>query len=378
MLSSKDMDENDFDYSDIKYISEEDYQKLVRNDCKPRKNDILIIKDGNSYLKRVFLCKEEREQVVLSSIAIVRPDTNAVSPEFLTYLLKSPYVKEEMAVFLSGAAIPRIVLNDFKKVKVKLPLLPIQRRIAQVLGRYDALIENYAAQIRTLEAAANNLYREWFVRHRINGDELPIDEKTKLPVGWEKKNLGELVKTQYGFTASATDTNTGVKFLRITDISGSAIDWDDVPFCEVSENDIKKYTLQTIDVVIARIGATAGHAKRVNKKHPKAVFASYLVKMQAENPLHGYFIGMTVDSVYFRDFINQTAGGSAQPQANAPVLTSYETALPSEAVLKNFNKLVEPVFDKIENLQLQISKLREMRDKLLPRLLSGKIEIKVL
>jgi len=59
MLSSKDMEENDFNYSDVKYISEEDFRKLVKNDCKPLKNDILIIKDGNSYLKHIFLCKEE-------------------------------------------------------------------------------------------------------------------------------------------------------------------------------------------------------------------------------------------------------------------------------------------------------------------------------
>jgi type I restriction enzyme S subunit len=139
----------------------------------------------------------------------------------------------------------------------------------------------------------------------------------------------------------------------------------------------KNINYKVNDVVVARIGATAGYAKRLNKNHPKAVFASYLVKMQAKNPLHGYFIGMTVESDYFKDFINQTAGGSAQPQANAPVLTSYETILPSDVVLEKFNNLVEPLFDKIENLQTQITKLRQMRDKLLPRLLSGKLPVKV-
>lgn len=377
MLSSKDMDENGFDYSDVKYISEEDYQKLVKNDCKPLKNDILIIKDGNSYLKRIFICKEEKEQVVLSSIAIVRPNSDLISPNYLTYYLKSSRVKEEMAIFLSGAAIPRIILSDFKKVKIKLPPLPIQRRIAEILGRYDALIENYSAQIRTLEASAQNLYREWFIRFRIADLGLRIDENTKLPVGWEVESLYDLVETQYGFTASATDENTGVKFLRITDISGTTLDWENVPFCEVSDDDSEKYKLVVNDVVIARIGATAGYAKRINKNHPKAVFASYLVKMQAKKSLHGYFIGMTIESDYFKDFINKTAGGSAQPQANAPVLTSYKTVLPSDAVLEKFNKLVEPMFDKIEILQNQITKLRQMRDKLLPRLLSGKIEIKV-
>jgi type I restriction enzyme, S subunit len=99
--------------------------------------------------------------------------------------------------------------------------------------------------------------------------------------------------------------------------------------------------------------------------------------MQVKDYLHRYFIGMTVESDYFRDFIDQTVGGAAQPQANVPVLTSFETVLPSNNVLENFNLLVEPIFDKLENLQIQITKLRQMRDKLLPRLLGGKLPINV-
>jgi type I restriction enzyme S subunit len=371
MLSSKDMGENDFDYSNAKRISEEDYRQLVRNDCKPLINDILIIKDGNSYLKSIFLCKEEREQAILSSIAIVRPNPELVLPEYLTYYLKSSRVKDEMALFLSGAAIPRIIIDDFKKVKVKLPAHKIQLRIAEILGRYDELIENYNRQIVILESTAQNIYREWFVRGRC--PRAVYEEGTDLPVGWKMISLYDLVDTQYGFTASATDENTGVKFLRITDISGNSLNWADVPFCQVSENDAKKYELKAHDIVVARIGATAGHAKRINKNHPKSVFASYLVRMQVRDYLHRYFIGMTVESDYFRDFIDQAVGGAAQPQANVPVLTSFETVFPSDSVLEKFNLLVEPIFDKLENLQIQIAKLRQVRDRLLPRLLSGKL-----
>lgn len=134
---------------------------------------------------------------------------------------------------------------------------------------------------------AQNLYREWFVRGRC-----PAAFRDEIPV----VRLAELVSTQYGFTASATDEDTGIKFLRITDISGSRVDWSNVPFCGISDDEVNKYELKAGDIVVARIGATAGYAKRIHKRHPKSVFASYLVRMQVNNPLHDYYIGMTVDS----------------------------------------------------------------------------------
>jgi type I restriction-modification system DNA methylase subunit len=87
------------------------------------------------------------------------------------------------------------------------------------------------------------------------------------------------------------------------------------------------------------------------------------------------YLGMSVESQSFKDFINQTVGGAAQPQANAPLLTSYEIEVPSDDVLRQFNARVEPLFDLIENLQTQIAQLRQMRDKLLPRLMSGQLAV---
>ncbi|MBK8417080.1 MAG: restriction endonuclease subunit S [Bacteroidetes bacterium] len=142
MASSKDMLENDFDYSSIKKISETDFSKLVKGDCKPLKDDILIIKDGNSYLKYIFAIKDEKELVVLSSIAILRPNKKLVNPLFFQSLLRAPQTKEEMSNFVSGAAIPRIVLKDFKQMRVSIPPLPTQSKIASILSAYDDLIEN--------------------------------------------------------------------------------------------------------------------------------------------------------------------------------------------------------------------------------------------
>lgn len=126
MASVKDMRDWDFDLSTCRQISDADFSQLVKNDCKPRKDDIVVSKDGANLNKYAFLVTEERELVILSSIAIIRP-TPSIEPEFLLSALKSPQVSEAIRRKVSGVAIPRIVLKDFKSVEIVVPPISIQR-----------------------------------------------------------------------------------------------------------------------------------------------------------------------------------------------------------------------------------------------------------
>lgn len=160
MYSSKDMLYDGFDDSDVKRISEFVYKKLVKQDCRPLKNDILIIKDGNSYLKRIFKINTDIDAVILSSIAILRPNVKIIDPDFFKYLLRSESIRNAMANYVSGAAIPRIVLKDFKKMKLEfISSMETQQKIASILSAYDKLIQNYKKQIEALQTAASELYK---------------------------------------------------------------------------------------------------------------------------------------------------------------------------------------------------------------------------
>ena len=133
MYSVKDMETYGFNPSSCKHISEGDFQKMRRGDCVPLLNDILVAKDG-SYLKEIFICSEEKDEAILSSIAIFRPDTNIIMPEILLYLLKQPSVRKDVGDnYVSGSALPRIVLKDFKKYRFMLPPMGKQLKIGSVL-----------------------------------------------------------------------------------------------------------------------------------------------------------------------------------------------------------------------------------------------------
>ena len=123
MFSVKDMEEFDFNYSNCKHISNEEYEKMIKNDCIPKINDVLVAKDG-SYLKEIFVNETEDNKAILSSIAIFRPNTKIINPYFLCYLLKTPnvlnYVKDNC---VSGSALPRIILRAFKGIELNIPNL---------------------------------------------------------------------------------------------------------------------------------------------------------------------------------------------------------------------------------------------------------------
>jgi type I restriction enzyme S subunit len=171
-------------------------------------------------------------------------------------------------------------------------------------------------------------------------------------------------KIDYGYTASATHQNTGVKFLRITDIVPSSINWESVPFCEVSEKDLEKNELQKNDIVIARTGATVGYAKLIGEGVPRSVFASYLIRVKIKDGVSKKFIGVLVESSNYKYFINTIAGGAAQPNANARDLCSFPFFLPPLQVQNKIAAVLSAYDDLIENNKRRIALLEKMAEEI--------------
>ena len=137
MLSVKDMTEKGFTYKDCKYISKEEYDKLVANGCKPEINDVLVAKDG-SYFKYSFALIEAREQAVLSSIAILRPNPAIVDSRYLAYYMLTPEVIRLVEQnYLTGTAIKRVILKGFKEIPVLTPPLDKQQEFVSILQQAD-------------------------------------------------------------------------------------------------------------------------------------------------------------------------------------------------------------------------------------------------
>ena len=175
---------------------------------------------------------------------------------------------------------------------------------------------------------------------------------------------------QYGYTETATTEPVGPKFLRITDIAQNYIDWNGVPYCPISEENHEKYVLSEGDVVVARTGATVGYAKMVGRNIPDSVFASFLVRIRPIDDEYRYYFGLAITSAEFLNFVQTNAGGSAQPQANPPLLGEFEISIPNKQSLPEFNTKISSFLGVIESNETEISKLHEVKDTMVKMLSS--------
>lgn len=303
--------------------------------------------------------------------ALYVTDFKGNDPRFLAYFLRNVlkgYKSEK-------AAIPGVDRNVLHEVRVNLPSRALQLRITKILSTYDELIANNCRRMALLEESAWVLYREWFIRLRFPGCER-APTASGVPQGWERKKLSEICQSiDYGYTASADVSAIGPKFLRITDIVPNSIDWSSVPYCQVDEKNLQKLRLTEGDIVVARTGATVGYAKRLHKRHPESVFASYLVRLKIQPEVSNVMVGIFVQSNEYKRYVQSRIGGAAQPNANARVLSDALLLIPPRHIQRGFHELAEPLLDETEILRLQNQKLRAARDLLLPRLMSGELVV---
>ncbi|UPG68378.1 restriction endonuclease subunit S [Gordonia hongkongensis] len=177
---------------------------------------------------------------------------------------------------------------------------------------------------------------------------------------WRDVTLADVAeRVDYGFTASASSDLNLPRFLRITDIARPSLDWSRVPGCLIDENDFKRYELAADDIVVARTGATVGYAKRI-RMHPRAVFASYLVRFRLRGDVDPRFVGAVVESHAYKRWVQQNAGGAAQPNASAKVLGAFPFSLPDRPTQARVGAVFDTIDALIENNRRRVEVLEEM------------------
>lgn len=305
---------------------------------------------------------------------------HVAEPAFVFYSINSAQYKSHLLALAQGGATREALTKDtIAKFEIRLPAIAVQKRIASVLSAYDNLIETNIRRVKILGEMAQMICREWFVNFRFPGHErlkMVESEIGPIPPGWRVGLLREMCESiDYGHTASAVAEPIGPKFLRITDIVPDTIDWSSVPYCPQPDRSPQKYRLLEGDIVVARTGATTGYAKRLNKRHPESIFASYLVRLRLKPEHSNSMVGLILESDDYKRFVKSNLGGAAQPQANAQVLASKPLAIPPSELQAEFSAIVEPLLDQKEILQIKNANLRQTRDLLLPKLISGEVSV---
>jgi len=303
----------------------------------------------------------------------MRPDVNKVDHRFLLYYFLSiawRHVVESNVI--TGATVDRIPLERFPNFPISLPQLSVQRHIADILSAYDDLIENNRRRMALLEEAARQLYQEWFVRLRFpgHGHTRIIDG---VPEGWQRKTAFDALQILSGGTPKTT----------VADYWGG-----EIPFYT------PKDAVNGVWIIDCERGVTELGLKNCNSKlYPKeTVFISARGTVgkinMAQRPMamsqSCYALigkdGLTQPFVYLSmqagvDVLRQQAAGAVFDAIIVDTFKRIDLIVPKRKIVSQFDLIIRPLLDQLENLTIQNQKLRAVRDLLLPRLMNGEIAL---
>ena len=282
-------------------------------------------------------------------------DKNKADYEFIYYQLCTLYNK--MVSLKAGAAQPNLNAQIIKSLEVDLPPIEVQHRIASILSRYDSLIENYQKQIKLLEEAAQRLYKEWFVELRFPGH-----ENTKmvdgLPEGWERKVVDSIYSIKYGKNLSTKLISESGDF-PVYGANG-VIGYYDKANCNEQV------------VLITSRGNGSGDVLMTYHKEAFITNNSFIV-----SPLEDYSYCQLPFTYQFLRNANFRAvrTGAAQPQLTNQSIHTVDVVLPTKGLITAYCEKISHSNEMIIRLKDQIRLLTEARDRLLPRLMGGEMEV---
>ena len=348
---------NEFDYSNTMFVPEEYYQNLASK-RKAQKGDVLYSVVGSFGIP--VLIKDNKPFVFQRHIAILRPNKKILS-SFLYYtMLSKDFYSKADAVAL-GAAQRTISLTSLRNIEIQVPPIQYQQKVVDILSSYDKLIENNQKQIKLLEEAAQRLYKEWFVDLRFPGHETtPIIDG--VPEGWKKKMLIDIADIQYGYAFDgslfSTDKN-GTPIVRIRNIpTGNTNDYTS----EIADN---QYLVYNGDIVVGMDGEF--HINSWCGKTAYLVQRTCRIKPKQENAKGWLFQAIYSPIKYYE----KTIVGATVAHLGKKHLDSIELLVGTENLYIPFQN----IFEKRQILLNQNNELKEARDRLLPKLMNGEIEV---
>jgi type I restriction enzyme S subunit len=343
-------------YPDYGSLQEVD-SKVVRNGDYLEKGDIVFVRsNGNKELVGRCMMIDRDIPVTFSGFCIKLHliDKNKFEPAYFNYLFRTREFKKVMTGTAVGANIQNLSQSRLGNCEINVPNIETQRELAIIISCYDSLIENYQKQIKLLEESAQRLYKEWFIDLRFPGY-----ENTKIvdgvPDGWTPSQLGQLVEFKRGKTITKKDVIDG-------DIPVVAGGLEPAYYCNKS-NTAKRV------ITVSGSGANAGFTRIYFEK----VWASDCSFVDSSTTPFLHFVYCFLKDN--KTTIDNLQKGAAQPHVYAKDINSLGICIPIESVLKSFEGTASMYFDTISSFQSQIRHLTEARDRLLPKLMSGEINV---
>jgi len=345
-------------------ISQEGFLKF-RRQILPRRS-VCFVCIGATIGK---ICLTTEKSLTNQQINSVVVDTTKHDPFFIYYLL-STYA-EAVKGIAGGAATPIVNKTSFENIEVVVPPLPTQRKIAAILSAYDDLIENNLRRIKILEEMAQNLYREWFVKFRFPGHQQArfVDSPLgRIPEGWEVVSLGNLIKLRKD--KFQENLHSECPLLDLAKMQQRTLSVAETG--NPSELTTSRIIFEEDDILF---GSIRPYLHKVALAPCRGVTnVSVLVIRPAEKNLQS-FLAVLLSSIDTIRWADQHSTGTKMPVIKWEALQTMPALLPSQAVLRVFETSVQPMLQTVKMTSSRNQNLRRTRDLLLPKLISGEVDV---
>ena len=342
-------------------VPDEHLQRLKRHQVYD--GDLMVARKGD-VRKCVYITENENGWLTGSDCLKVSLDKGKCYPKYIYYQLRSPFIGRWLETISIGATMPSLNTGLLSGIEISLPTIDAQIRIADVLSTYDNLIENNQKQIKLLEEAAQRLYKEWFIDLRFPGHETtPIVDG--VPEGWRDQSLYQIADVVMGQSPKSEYYNQvgeGLPFHQGVGSYGNRFVSDETystSFTRIAE----------AGSILFSVRAPVG---RLNLTKNKVVIGRGLAAINHRRRAQSYLFYLLKEK-FFRDDI--IGNGSIFASISKEELLNQTFLIPIDSLVGQFNGIAGGIDKKIDILSEQIRLLTEARNRLLPKLMSGEIEV---
>ena len=365
-LNTGNVTKNGFNFEKCQFITAEKDSLLRKG--KLRHGDVVLTTRGTLGNVGFFSNKLPYHSVRINSGMLILRASAEFDPRFLFYAVQSPMFQAQINGVKTGSAQPQLPLKTLKEMKVSFPSREGQERIAGVLSAYDELIENNRRQIKLLEEAAQRLYKEWFIDLKFPGHETtPIVDG--LPEGWKYGILDDLLD-ECGARMGMHEREMFEHYLPIDSLpSKSFTCWESRPICEAESSLL---AFKENDFIF---GAMRPYFHKVVVAPYAGITRSTCFVLCSRDAMASYFAYMSLFWEQTIRYATSISVGTTMPYVRWSDLKRMKLVIPRQDVQRSYSSMVASVFEEILVLEKHIATAREARDRLLPKLMSGEIEV---
>ena len=383
-------------YLDTGNITENHIEKIIKLDPlvdkipsrakrKVKKGNIIYSTVRPNQKHYGYIDKEYDNLLVSTGFIVIDIDEDIADSKYFYYWLTQEKNTNYLQAIAENtvATYPSIAPKDIENMLIELPLFAVQQKIAKILSNYDALIENNNKRIKILEEMAQKIYKEWFVDFKYPGHETATFKDTelgKIPSDWHIGFIKELndVYGGYAFKSSTLKKNGKFGVIKIKNIQEGNIDLSTYQCVDISPIDkYKKFKLSVNDILVALTGAQVGKVGRMPYSKQDFYLNQRVGKFVPNKDFiqNNRYMLTFVNSDKFLTQVQNIASGAAQPNISTFQIENIKMLIASSDIIALFEEKVDSLDKEINLLNIKNMCLKKTRDILLPRLMSGEIDV---